>query len=111
MGIEASVLAMWAMAGAAAAGTGATIASSISSKEQQEKALQQQTKAQSAAAGTAASEQRMSQQAQAAANRKAPDIAALMASANTPGSNTMLTGPGGVNPNSLSLGRSTLLGQ
>jgi len=111
MGMDPVTLAMIGMAAAAAAGTGATISSSISAKNQQEKALQQQKKAQSAAAGTAASEQRMSQQAQAAANRKAPDIASLMASAGTPGSNTMLTGPSGVNPNTLSLGKSTLLGQ
>jgi uncharacterized protein HemX len=108
MGIEVAIA---AMAAAAAAGAGATAYGAVSANDAQKKAMQQQKKAQSAAAGTAASEQRMSQQAQAAANRKAPDIAALMASANTPGSNTMLTGPGGVNPNSLSLGKSTLLGQ
>jgi len=53
----------------------------------------------------------MSQQAMAAANRKEADTATLMANAGMSAPNTMLTGTGGVNPNTLSLGKSTLLGQ
>lgn len=46
------------------------------------------------------------------ANRKGPNLAALMAgNAMTKGvGSTMLTGPGGVAPNTLALGRSQLLG-
>lgn len=55
-------------------------------------------------------------QAQEAANRanqKAPDVADLL-KANTgkgAASGTMLTGPMGVDPNALALGKNTLLGQ
>lgn len=49
------------------------------------------------------------------ANQKAPDTNALLSAAQQSGkagaSGTMLTGPQGVDPNSLSLGKSTLLGQ
>ena len=48
------------------------------------------------------------------ANRKSPDSAAAMASAILSGkagqSGTMLTGPQGIDPNSLMLGKATLLG-
>lgn len=47
-------------------------------------------------------------------NAKAPDAAAMLASATLSGksgqSGTMLTGPAGVDPSKLLLGRSTLLG-
>lgn len=49
-----------------------------------------------------------------AANAKSPDAAAMMAANLAAGkqgaSGTMLTGPGGVDPNSLTLGKTSLLG-
>lgn len=49
-----------------------------------------------------------------AANARSPDTAAMMASNLAAGkqgaSGTMLTGPGGVDPSQLTLGRSSLLG-
>jgi hypothetical protein len=48
------------------------------------------------------------------ANQKRPDTTALLASASQAGksgaSGTMLTGPQGVDPSAMSLGRGTLLG-
>ena len=48
------------------------------------------------------------------ANAKTPDVAAMMAANALAGSSgqsgTMLTGPGGVDPSMLTLGKSTLLG-
>lgn len=46
-----------------------------------------------------------------AANAKAPDVGALLKeSQQGGGASTLLTGPAGVDPNLLTLGRSTLLG-
>ena len=48
------------------------------------------------------------------ANQKSPDTSAILDAQTQAGkagvSGTMLTGPGGVNPSALSLGKSTLLG-
>lgn len=48
------------------------------------------------------------------ADRKSPDTAAIMSAAEQAGkagaSSTMLTGPSGVDPSALTLGKSTLLG-
>lgn len=80
----------------------------------QEKAARQQAQAQATAAGQARSQQRQSEMAMAAANRRQPDIATMMANAAEGAAGgpagTMLTGPTGVNPQDLALGRSTLLG-
>ena len=49
-----------------------------------------------------------------AANRRMPDMSSIMANAAKGAaggpSGTMLTGPGGVDPNALALGKNTLLG-
>lgn len=80
----------------------------------QRQAMSEQKKAQDAAAAQARSQQRRSQQAMAAANRAEPDVAGIMgrAAADAAGgpASTMLTGPMGVNPQDLQLGRSSLLG-
>lgn len=80
----------------------------------QRQAMSQQKKAQDAAAASARSQQRRSQQAMAAANRAEPNVAGIMgaAAADAAGgpASTMLTGPMGVNPQDLQLGRSSLLG-
>jgi hypothetical protein len=80
----------------------------------QREAMGQQKRAQDAAAAAARSQQRRSQQAMAAANRQEPAVADIMGRAATemaggPAS-TMLTGPMGVNPQELQLGRTSLLG-
>ena len=76
--------------------------------------MNQQKQAQDAAVAQARSQQRRSQQAMAAANRQEPNVANIMGRAaaemGNSGASTMLTGPTGVNPMDLSLGRSSLLG-
>lgn len=101
-------------AGIAAAGTSYAVVSGERAAGEQEKAMEQQKQAQNSAVAQARSQQRKSQQAMAAANRQEPNVANIMGRAaaemgNT-GSSTMLTGPTGVNPMDLSLGRSSLLG-
>jgi hypothetical protein len=101
-------------AAAAAAGTGYAIASGERGAKMQRQAMNQQKQAQDAAAAQARSQQRRSQQAMAAANRAEPAVADIMgrAAAEMGGgpSSTMLTGPMGVNPQDLQLGRTSLLG-
>jgi hypothetical protein len=99
-------------AATAAAGTGYAIAAGESGKKAQAKAMSDQRTAQQAQAAQARSQQRQSQQAMAAATRAQPDVAGIMQQAGMEGgpSTTMLTGPMGVNPQDLQLGRSTLLG-
>ena len=97
---------------AAAAGTGYAIAAGESGKKAQQQAMADQRTAQQAQAAQARSQQRQSQQAMAAATRAQPDVGGIMQQAGAEGgpSTTMLTGPMGVNPQELQLGRSTLLG-
>lgn len=104
--------AMQLMAGAAVASTAYSAYSGERSASMQRQALASQEQAQTEAAGKAKRQERLSEQAQNAANRKQPDISAIMKSAQSAqgGTGTMLTGPMGVDPNSLSLGKSTLLG-
>jgi len=99
-------------AATAAAGTGYAIAAGESGKKAQAQAMKEQRTAQEATAAQARSQQRQSQQAMAAATRAEPDVAGIMQQAGVEGgpSTTMLTGPMGVNPQELQLGRSTLLG-
>lgn len=76
---------------------------------QQQRSAQRQALAQSQQAAAAADE------ANNKANQKRPDAAGALASAMLSGkggaSGTMLTGPSGVDPSALTLGKSTLLGQ
>ncbi len=99
-------------AGAAAAGVGVSAASAISGQQAQEDAMRQQKRAQQQATRAAVSQQRQSEMAINAANRRSPDVSSIMAGASKASgvSGTMLTGPAGVDPNSLALGRSSLLG-
>jgi hypothetical protein len=80
----------------------------------QQDAMRQQKKAQAQATQAAASQQRQSEMSINAANRRSPDVSSIMAGASKAASGgpsgTMLTGPAGVDPNSLALGRSSLLG-
>lgn len=81
---------------------------------EQKRALRRQEKAQRDAEARAISQQRRSEQEFAKANRKQPDIGSILEgeqqAALSGASSTMLTGPGGVDPNQLRLGRRSLLG-
>lgn len=96
------------LAGAAVAGT----AYSIYNGEQQAKA---QKKAQQQALTQANAQATAADQAMNKANQKRPDVTSILDAAAQSGragvSGTMLTGAQGVDPNNMSLGRSTLLGQ
>lgn len=101
-------------AAATAAGVGYTIASGEDAKRKQANALENQERAQDAAVKAAEGQRKRSEMAVNAANRKTPDVGSIMRSAGASGNNapsgTMLTGPTGVDPNALALGKSTLLG-
>lgn len=110
MGIEAAIIGA-AIAGAV--GTGASIIAGEQGRKQQKAALGEQQRAQQEQAARAAIQQRRSEQAMAGAARREPNVQGIMAAAQeTAGgpTSTMLTGPMGVNPQDLNLGRSTLLG-
>ncbi len=100
--------------GSAAAGAGYTIASGEDAKKKQKEGLRKQEAAQQEAVRAAQNQQRKSEMAINQANRRAPDVNSIMQAANSASkggpSGTMLTGPTGVDPNALSLGKSTLLG-
>lgn len=100
---------------AAVGATAYSIVQGEQGKKAQENAMNQQRQAQDRAAAAAERQANASQEAIRAANRNAPDVSNIMQNAakmagGGPAS-TMLTGPGGVDPSQLSLGRSTLLGQ
>lgn len=101
-------------AAAAAAGAGYSIAAGEDAKKQQKKAMESQERAQAQQLAQAQAQQRRSEMAMNAANRRTPDVGGIMERAGQQAaggpSATMLTGPGGVDPTQLSLGRSTLLG-
>jgi Flp pilus assembly protein TadB len=106
MGVTAAV--------AAVVGTTYAVYSGERAADKQAEALSQQREAQTQAKAQAESQQKRSEMAQNAANRKQPDVAGIMQSAGQGASGgpsgTMLTGPTGVDPNALSLGKNTLLG-
>jgi len=76
--------------------------------------LAMQQKAQAEGVKQAEAQASMSQQAVNKANRASPDTQAIMSEAGQAakggGAGTMLTGPMGVDPNQLALGKNTLLG-
>jgi len=96
------------MAAAAVAGTAYSIYNGQQQASAQKKAMNQ-AQANAQAQATAAD------QAMNKANQKRPDVASILDAATQSGragvSGTMLTGSQGVDPNSMALGRSTLLGQ
>lgn len=99
---------------ATAAGVGYTIASGEDAKRKQADALGKQERAQTQAVASAETQRQQSQQLVNQANRKKPDVSSIMQAAadSSKGgaAGTMLTGPTGVDPNSLALGKSSLLG-
>ena len=98
--------------GVAAAGTGYSIASGEDAKKKQASALSKQEAAQKQAVSAAQGQRKQSEMAINQANRQTPNVAGIMESASAMGGagGTMLTGPTGVDPNALALGKSTLLG-
>lgn len=107
-------MAVTAIVGAAVMATGATVYASEKASAASDQALKQQRSVQEQTKMDARSQQRKSEEAINAANRRKPDVSSIMENAakaaqGGPGG-TMLTGAAGVDPNSLSLGKSTLLG-
>ena len=97
----------------AAAGTAYSVVSGEQAKKAQQDAMGEQKRAQAQQAAQAAMQQRRSEQRMAGAAQREPDVQGIMAAAQqTQGgpTSTMLTGPMGVSPQDLNLGRSTLLG-
>lgn len=101
-------------AGAAVGSTAYGIYNGQKQQDAQKQALAQQNQAQQQAEANALSTERKSAVAQNAANQQTPNVAAILSRAaamgNTGLSSTMITGPAGINPGSLSLGKTTLLG-
>jgi len=102
-------------AAAAAGGLGYTIASGEDAKKKQAQALSKQESAQAQAVKAAEGQRKRSEMVMNQANRQQPNVAGIMQAARAGGgdsgaSGTMLTGPTGVDPNALALGKSTLLG-
>lgn len=102
------------MAAASSIALGILAASSLAGAVNARQQSIQQQRAQGKAEDAAAKQEQLAAREMRKANRKAPDIATLLAG-NQAGAqggvgSTMLTGAAGVDPGSLSLGRSTLLG-
>ena len=95
------------------------IGSSVHTQEQQRReqrrALRQQEQAQTIALSTATRAQRLADETQRAANRKKPDVAAILANAQSASmrgpTSTILSGIEGVDRKKLRLGESSLLGE
>ena len=92
----------------------AMLASTAYSAYAGNKANQDQRSAQRASLAQADASAKAADEATNKAHQKRPDIAGALSAAMQSGkagaSGTMLTGPGGVDPNALQLGKSTLLG-
>lgn len=100
--------------GVAAAGVGYTIAAGEDAKRKQADALGRQQTAQKQAVASAEKQRQQSEELVNRANQRSPDVSSIMQAAadSSKGgaAGTMLTGPTGVDPNSLALGKSSLLG-
>lgn len=101
-------------AAAAAAGAGYSISAGEDAKRKQANALQRQEATQTEAVKTAEDQRKQGEMVINKANRQSPNVSSIMqaagASARGGAAGTMLTGPTGVDPNALSLGKSSLLG-
>lgn len=98
----------------AAAGTAYSVYSGERAASAQQKALQQQEAAQAESMAMQKSQAQKAEQNINRANRRQPDVAGIAQGATQMAgqgpSGTMLTGPMGVDPSQLQLGKSTLLG-
>lgn len=111
MGLEAATLA-WITAASSAAAAGYSIYSGEQAAKKQEQGLRMQEQANKQAVDTAKKQESAAEQNVNAANRKQADVSSILAAAQESGGadRTLLTGPAGVDPNQLALGKSTLLG-
>lgn len=111
MGLEAATLA-WITAASSAAAAGYSIYSGEQAAKKQEQSLQMQDQANKQAVATAKKQESAAEQNVNAANRKQADVSAILAAAQDTGGadRTLLTGPTGVDPTQLALGKNTLLG-
>lgn len=105
------------LAGAAAGGAAGAAAGDLMVDKPQQRVQEGIDAQRSAAEAAVRSSERQADLAYNATQRgqaRAPDVGAMLAgnqqAAKGGGSSTMLTGPGGVDPSSLNLGRNTLLG-
>lgn len=105
--MSGGVTAMAVAAGAAVAGTAYSVYAG-------ERAASAQKDAAKKAEANASATAKAADEATNKANMKKPDTGAIMDAALQAGKNggagTMLTGPGGIDPSALQLGKSTLLG-
>ncbi len=99
-------------AAAAVVGTGYTIYQGEKQNKMQERSLQMQSQANQRAVESATKQEKSAEENIRAANRKQADVSSILAAAQDAGGGdrTLLTGPMGVDPNQLALGRNTLLG-
>ena len=106
MGVTAAV--------AAVVGTTYAVYSGEEQKKQQKEAMRQQEVAQTQQLAQAKEAASTSQQNINKANQRRPDTQAIMAdtqmASGSGASGTMLTGPQGIDPQQLALGKNTLLG-
>ena len=112
--MSGAATAVYVAAAVAAVGTAYSIYNGERTAEKQSEALTQQRQAQAEAKTAAEKQQSTSEQNVNRANAKSPDAGAILSQASQAAkggpAGTMLTGPQGVNPNELALGKSTLLG-
>jgi hypothetical protein len=101
-------------AAAAAAGAGYTVAAGEDAKRKQADSLGRQQAAQQQAVNAAQGQRKQSEMRVNQVNRQQPNVSGIMEAASAASGGgvggTMLTGPTGVDPNSLALGKSSLLG-
>ena len=109
-----SGVALAVAAAAAVVGTGYAVYNGEQTRKAQGDANKKAQEAAKAQEANAQKTQDMQQQQINKANAKRPDVAAMLSgneqSAKGGASGTMLTGPQGVDPNALNLGKNTLLG-
>lgn len=105
--MSGATTATWVMAAAAAAGTVVSYQNGQDQKKAAEKASQQ-------AQANALKQEKAADEANNRANQKRANTAGILDAAMQSGkagaSGTMLTGPQGIDPNLLNLGKTTLLG-
>lgn len=87
----------------------------VRQRKQMKSAERAQASAQNQAETAAIRQEREAEMARAQVNQKAPDIVSLLgteqAAANRNASSTLLSGPGGLDPSRLKIGRNSLLGE
>ena len=102
------------LAAATTANTGYNMVQGNQASQKQKGELDKQNRAQADALAMQKQQAAASQEAVNRANQKMPDVGAIMSAAQQAArsgvSSTMLTGPTGIDPTSMQLGKKTLLG-